>query len=251
MKPADTVTDGRTDNTSTGRNNGSLPIQPRIPGKAYSRFIQIWLENTDFDAAQASTTFSKLASEGILLTNYNGVTHPSEPNYVASIAGDFFGMSDDSFYALPGNVSTQVDLLEAHNVSWATYQENMPYIGFSGDYAQKDYLNSSSKTPYTYYKRKHNPFIICDSVASVPARMNRIRNFNDFAVDLNATALPSWVYITPNLVNDAHDTNVTFVSAWLEYFLVPLLANPNFNDNETLILLTFDENENYKSQNTV
>ncbi|KAJ9125703.1 hypothetical protein QFC24_002487 [Naganishia onofrii] len=235
----------------TGQNNGSLPIQPRVSGKAYSRFIQIWLENTDFDTAQASSTFSKLASEGILLTNYNGVTHPSEPNYVASIAGDFFGMSDDNFYALPPNVSTQIDLLEAHNVSWASYQENMPYIGFSGDYAQKNYLDSSSKVPYTYYKRKHNPFIICDSIASVPARMNRIRNFNDFAVDVNASALPSWIFITPNLVNDAHDTNVTFVSAWLEYFLVPLLENPKFNDNETLILLTFDENEDYKSQNTV
>lgn len=55
------------------------------------------------------------------------------------------------FYALPLNVSTQVDLLEAHNISWATYQENMPFSGFSGDYAQKNYLDLSSKSPYTYY----------------------------------------------------------------------------------------------------
>ncbi|KAJ9102325.1 hypothetical protein QFC21_002725 [Naganishia friedmannii] len=234
-----------------GQNNGSLAVQPRVTGKAYSRFIQIWLENTDFSTAQASSTFKKLASEGILLTNYNGVTHPSEPNYVASISGDFFGMSDDKFYALPVNVSTQVDLLEARNISWATYQENMPYSGFSGDYAQKNYLDPSSKGSYTYYMRKHNPLIICNSIASVPARMNRIRNFNDFAIDVNASALPSWVFITPNLVNDGHDTDITFVSDWLEYFLVPLLDNPNFDDNETLVLLTFDENEDYKSQNTL
>ncbi len=44
---------------------------------------------------------------------------------------------------------------------------------------------------------------------------------------------------------------MTFVSAWLEYFLVPLLQNPNFNDNETLILLTFDENESYVQENKV
>jgi hypothetical protein len=80
------------------------------------------------------------------------------------------------FYALPKNVSTMVDLLEAKNISWATYQENQPYIGFQGDYSQPDYLNTSSTAPYTYYKRKHNPFIIADSVASVPERMNRIRN---------------------------------------------------------------------------
>lgn len=32
------------------------------------------------------------------------------------------------------------------------------------------------------------------------------------------------------------------MSAYLQYFLQPLLDNPSFNDNRTLILLTFDEN---------
>jgi hypothetical protein len=38
-------------------------------------------QNTDFDTAQASSSLQKLASEGILLTNYNGVTHPSEVSF--------------------------------------------------------------------------------------------------------------------------------------------------------------------------
>lgn len=33
-----------------------------------------------------------LAKKGITLSSYYGVTHPSEPNYVASIGGDYFGM---------------------------------------------------------------------------------------------------------------------------------------------------------------
>jgi hypothetical protein len=52
-------------------------------------------------------------------------------------------------------------------------------------------------------------------------------------------------------VNDGHDTTNTFLGEWVDYFLTPLLANPSFNDNRTLILLTFDENEDYGSQNTV
>lgn len=90
-------------------------------------------------------------------------------------------------------------------------------------------------------QRKHNPHIITNSVAGLPDRALRVRNFNDFAVDVNASALPQHVWITPNLVNDAHDTDVTFVSEWLEYWLLPLLSNPNFNSNRTLIQLTFDE----------
>jgi hypothetical protein len=77
------------------------------------------------------------------------------------------------------------------------------------------------------------------------------RNFNDFADDVNANALPQWIFITPNLVNDAHDTDILFASQWLEFWLVPLLSDPNFNSKNTLILLTFDENERYDINNNV
>ena len=37
--------------------------------------------------------------------------------------------------------------------------------------------------------------------------------------------------------------SVDFTSEWLSFWLLPLLENPLFNDNRTLILLTFDETE--------
>ena len=99
--------------------------------------------------------------------------------------------------------------------------------------------------------RKHDPTIIYDSVANNASRLGRQRNFNDFAADLNASALPQWMFVTPNMVDDGHDTSIDFASAWLEYWLPPLLADPNFNDNRTLILLTFDETETYTINNRV
>lgn len=159
-------------------------------------------------------------------------------------------MADDDTWFLPYNVSTLVDLLEDRDISWASYQENMPTDGYDLDYTQTNYLNATAGN-YTYYKRKHNPHIIANTVASDAKRALRVRNFNDFAVDVNASALPQHVWITPNMVNDAHDTDVNFVSEWLEYFLVPLLSNPLFNDNRTLVQLTFDENESYGIQNQI
>jgi hypothetical protein len=52
-------------------------------------------------------------------------------------------------------------------------------------------------------------------------------------------------------VNDAHDTTIDFAGSFLEYWLLPLLTDPRVNDGETLILLTFDETEDYTIQNTV
>lgn len=76
-----------------------------VKGKVFDRFITIWFENTDFDTAQADrmfpssetsnclftdfwiANFQKYAQKGILLDNYFGLTHPSEPNYMASFGG--------------------------------------------------------------------------------------------------------------------------------------------------------------------
>ena len=53
------------------------------------------------------------------------------------------------------------------------------------------------------------------------------------------------------MINDAHDTGINYAASWLDYWLVPLLANKKFNDGRTLIVLTFDENQNYNIENVV
>ena len=38
-----------------------------------------------------------------------------------------------SYYHIPENISTVVDLLEDAGITWATYQENMPEDHFYGE----------------------------------------------------------------------------------------------------------------------
>ncbi|KAF8911279.1 phosphoesterase family-domain-containing protein [Mucidula mucida] len=235
----------------TGFSNSTLNDTTVVPGKAFNRFIQIWLENTDLAVAASTPTFASLAEQGVLFTNYQAVTHPSEPNYVASVGGDFWGMHDDNMYHIPSNISTIIDLLDDKGITWATYQENMPedhFYGFS--HSSKNYGNSSAAA-YTYYVRKHNPLEIYDSVSQNASRAGRIRNFNDFANEVVNGSLPQWMFVTPNMLNDAHDTTIDFAASFLEYWLLPLLTDPRVNDENTLILLTFDENETYEIQNTI
>ncbi|KAG6330344.1 hypothetical protein ID866_8745 [Astraeus odoratus] len=218
-----------------GASNGSLPATTIVHGQVFDRFVQIWLENTDFLSAAAQNAFKTLSSQGITLTGYYALTHPSQPNYIAAAGGDFFGLASDDLVFIPSNISTIADLLEQKDISWGEYQENMPTDGYPG-------FTFTNPDNYTYYKRKHNPLIIYDSVASNPARAARIRNFNDFAYDVGNNTLPQWFFVTPNMKDDGHDTGIAYASQWLEYWLIPLLQNPNFNTKKTLILLTFDEN---------
>ncbi|KAF9478835.1 acid phosphatase [Pholiota conissans] len=207
--------------------------QAIVSGVVFDRYVSIWLENTDFTTAAADPAFAALTKKGLQLTNYFAVTHPSEPNYVSVVGGEYFGMNNDNLNNIPANASSVVDLLEDKGVSWGEYQEDMPSTGFTGV--------SFSKTSANDYVRKHNPLIIYDSVATNPARASHIKNFTLFQQDLANNALPQWMFITPNMTNDGHDTNVATASKWATNFLTPLLSNPNFNAAKTLIVLTFDE----------
>lgn len=86
---------------------------------------------------------------GILLSNYFALTHPSEPNYVASVGGEYFGINNDNMNKLPANISSVADLLEDKGISWGEYQEDMPYTGFTGN----EYRNQ--QTQANDYVRKH------------------------------------------------------------------------------------------------
>ncbi|KAF2741377.1 phosphoesterase-domain-containing protein [Polyplosphaeria fusca] len=215
-----------------------------VKGKAFDRFAIIWLENTDYDLAAGDPNLAWLAKKGILLSNHFAVTHPSMPNYAAAISGDYYGINHDDMTAIPSNVSTVVDLLEAKGISWGAYQEDMPYTGFQGF----DYKNQ--KTGANDYVRKHNPPVLYDSVATKANRLAQIKNLTLFNQDLNNDALPQWMFITPNMTSDGHDTSVTVAGTWTRKFLEPLLNNPKFMKN-TLVMVTFDENHTYGKQNRI
>ena len=167
--------------------------QNTVPGKAFDRFAVIWLENTDYSMAAGDPNLAALAKKGILLTNYNGVTHPSEPNYVSSIGGDTFGMDNDNLNEVPSNISTVIDLLEDKGISWGHYQQDLPYSGFQG------FSWPNQQTGANDYVRKHDPAVIYNSVADVPDRLALIKNFTLFYEDLAANKLPQWMFITPNM----------------------------------------------------
>ncbi|KAJ4358577.1 uncharacterized protein N0V89_003161 [Didymosphaeria variabile] len=223
---------------------GGYKTSDWVKGKAFDRVAIIWLENTDYDLAIGDPSLKWLAKKGITLSNHFAVTHPSMPNYAAAISGDYYGINHDDLTAIPSNVSTIVDLLEAKKISWGAYQEDMPYTGFQGF----DYKNQ--QTGANDYVRKHNPPVLYDSVADQTSRLNQIKNLTLFHEELKADALPQWMFITPNMTSDGHDSTVTVAGTWSKNFLEPLLNDKKFMKN-TLVILTFDENHTYTQQNRI
>lgn len=235
-----------------GKSNFTLPRSKLRSGIVFDRFVTVVMENTNFDAAATTDAFQKLSQMGITYTNYHGLYHPSEPNYVPMAGGDTFGLESDDMVYIPANVSTIVDLLEEKGISWASYQENMPCNGYNGKtYSSPNYLNGNNGTN-TFYQRKHHQLADYNSTNQNPRRASNLRNLNDFANDIGADSLPGFIFVTPNIDNDAHDTGIEpFGSDWLEYWLLPLLKDERFNGEKTVVFVTFDENDMGPGNNQV
>ena len=107
-----------------------------------------------------------------MAANYYGVTHPSEPNYVATISGSNWFVNDDN----PNNRfdhTNLVDQLEASHHSWGAYMESMPSVGLSrrqcADIAQRPTLREQAQSLRALQRHPQQPcaFVPCEALLAV------------------------------------------------------------------------------------
>jgi hypothetical protein len=178
---------------------------PGNDGSSVKRIFVIMLENHSQSTVigDANAPFiSSLASTYGEATNYYGVTHPSQPNYVATITGqlDITRMNDNA--ANHYDWTNLVDQLESHGRTWGAYMDTLPYTGYTGAiYPDATAFPPSGAALYT---NKHNPFVLMDDIRNDPGRLAQIKPYTDLASDLNSPHAPDFVWISPNQCNDMH-----------------------------------------------
>jgi hypothetical protein len=71
----------------------------------------------------------ELKRHGINLDNFNAITYPSQPNHVATIGVNCFGLNHGGFVVLSQKASTIVDLPKS--ISWKDYMKAMLGLAFA------------------------------------------------------------------------------------------------------------------------
>ncbi|HTT85960.1 MAG TPA: IPT/TIG domain-containing protein, partial [Acidimicrobiales bacterium] len=115
--------------------------------------------------------------------------------------------------------------LEAAGIPWRGYFESMPSAGYTGG-------DTGGTDPYggEYYLQHHNPFVYFPAVTSLPDFSSDVVPMTSAAAvasGLNAANAPSFVWVTPNAVDDMHDgpmlpdgdTVPTVGDAWIGNFI--------------------------------
>lgn len=138
-------------------------------------------------------------------TDYYGVTHTSEPNYIAATSGSTWGVNNDNGWysgstengaSLPANQydhTNVVDELDAAHIPWAAYMQSMPSAGYLPDSGSGG-----------LYLSKHNPFILYDDIHNNAAAAKNIKPYTAMAADLNSGNAPRYVWISPDICTDMH-----------------------------------------------
>ncbi|CAG8460636.1 8038_t:CDS:2 [Diversispora eburnea] len=146
--------------------------KPSVAGIYFDRIITIVLGNSKYDEAIKDPYLSFLASQGISLTEFHAVWHPSQPNYIAMICSSKSGVLTDFSQNING--PSLPILLEEKGISWKAYLENYPGKGFAGDYSD-DRL----------YYRKHNPFISMNNIRNNKTLVSKIVNAEELTKDIS------------------------------------------------------------------
>jgi phosphatidylinositol-3-phosphatase len=185
-------------------------IAPAVAASpALDHVYVIMEENTNYEDLIGNTAdapyINQLANTYGFAANYYGVTHPSQPNYIALTAGDYFGINKDD-PTLTFNQTNIVDQLESKSLTWASYQQGLPSVGFNG----VQYPATGSGL----YVKKHNPFALFTDVASNPARMQNIKSTDALATDLNSGHAPNFAFIAPDTCHDMHGVSSSSAAAY-------------------------------------
>jgi phospholipase C len=163
--------------------------------KNYQHVFVIMMENTGYNALIGNPNapwINDAAGKYGLATKYFGVSHPSQPNYIAATSGSTHGVVNDNDTTI--NVPNIVDQLESNGKTWKAYMQSLSLCATKLDHACGDQL----------YERKHNPFVSYMDVQSNPARMANIVDLSQLSTDLATGNIPNYVWISPDQCNDMH-----------------------------------------------
>lgn len=131
---------------------------------------------------------NRLAAQGAVFTHSSGITHPSQPNYLALFSGSTQGITDNT---CPHTLTTP-------NLGHALFAAGLTFAGYSEDLPAVGSLICTAGG----YARKHNPWVNWQDSPhhGIPATANL--PMTSFPTDYSK--LPTVSIIVPNQANDMH-----------------------------------------------
>lgn len=225
--------------------------------------------NQTFGANSPATYLSQqLTPQGTLLQNYYAIGHESLGNYVALVSGQAPNLATQSDCAVfldfspampqidsngqaigqgcvyPAEIQTIAGQLAAANFAWRGYMEDMPAACTHPALNTADTTQTASAK--SQYANHHNPFIYFHAILDSPVCAQNVVPLQRLTTDLEqVSSTPNFVFITPNLCHDGHDTpcadgepgGLVSADSFLRLWVPQILASSAYQQDGMLVVL--------------
>jgi hypothetical protein len=226
---------------TTTFSNTAVPVGNHYCGTktgtpATTKLMVIYEENTDASSIYGSSSapnINKYVADCGSAQNYQALTHPSLPNYMASTSGLSYASSPWTSDCDPGG-------------SCLTGNDNIFHqVGVSGWKAYAESMTSNCQTGSSdTYASKHNPAeYYTDVRTQCPTNDVPMGTITSGALhnDVVGGTLPTFSTITPNLNNDMHDGTIQQADTWLGGWMAQIVAGPDYQSGHLVVLVVWDE----------
>ncbi len=208
----------------------SIPQTPPIAG--VNHIIWVWFENRENTQITAATApfFTSFAASNVNMTNFFGVSHPSQPNYLDAFSGSNQGVTNDNHFTFPATTDNLAKQMAVAGRSWRVYAQDYPGGCSDADIVTGGVDGAGAAGQYV---RKHNPAISFESVRLDPVQCANIQPLANFDPSVN------FAFVVPNMINDMHDGTTAQGDTFLQAFVPLVTSSSDFA--HTLLIVTFDE----------
>jgi len=185
------------------------------------------------DIIGAATFMTTLANTYGSASQYTAVSHPSEPNYLALVGGDTFGISGDGVCCWTINSPNIVDRIENAGLTWQAWAEDASGSG-----------TCSFSPPRS---ADHFGFLEFSDIntASRCANFHSTQSSSDSEFVNALDGSPSnFMWLTPNDCNNMHDCPVTTGDTYLAGLVPKILTSNLFTTQKAALFVVFDEGSN-------
>ena len=221
--------------TVTGIAAVSTYCGQRTGAPATSKVMVIYEENHSYSSIIGSTsapTINSYAQSCGKATNYQALTHPSLPNYMASTSGVSYASSPWS-----SDCSPSVSCSTANNnifnqvgpTHWKSYAESM-----TSNCSGSGPSVASRHIPAEYYTN------LASSCATNVVPLGTTTS-GALHADVAAGTIPTFTTVTPNQINNMHDGTITQGDNWLSTWIPVITSGPDYQSGHLTILIVWDE----------
>lgn len=199
-----------------------------------SKIVVMVMENKGISQMMNTTNapfISSMAKKYGYATDFKGMTHPSQPNYVYMVAGENKGITTNAYKQVRGP-SILGNTIKAGRTAKVV-----------ADGMGSNWCRQTGTSPYAF---RHNPWVPFKDERALCEKFDF--DYSRFPKHVTNGWIANVEFLIPSNDHNAHDKSIKAADDWFKTNINRMLAGPDYKAGRLAIVITGDEDNKQEDQ---